>query len=141
MLPSFVCGPKAGLIVRGLAAIEVRCDEVPPDGLLYELVKKSLYILTVNIAGLAMPPGGTVGELWRNHRELAEAIAGEVLDIQEWLAGCALPREKLIAGLLESFNGDLQHICRGRSAPERLRRALALAQDAGLHTPTLQTIL
>ncbi|MCX7113878.1 MAG: hypothetical protein NTX45_28150 [Proteobacteria bacterium] len=126
--PTPVCGPKASLITDALDVLNVPNWEIPPNELLYELVRKNLYILTVNIAGLKT--GGTVGELWGKHRGLAGRVANEILDIQEWLAGCALPRARLVAGMVEGFDGDPDHICTGRSAPERLQRALILARNA-----------
>ncbi|QJD30002.1 hypothetical protein [Methylococcus geothermalis] len=138
VLPTPVCGPRAALVVQALEAIEVPCHAIPEDELLYELVRKNLYILTINIAGLRS--GGTVGELWDRHRELAEQTAGEVLDIQEWLTQTRLPRGRLMAGMLEGFAGDPNHICTGRTAPRRLRRALNWAKQAGIATPVLQSI-
>ena len=136
--PTPVCGPKAALLTGTLDALKVPNWEIQGCELLYELVRKSLYILTINIAGLKT--GGTVGDLWGNHRGLAESVAKEILDIQEWLAQCQLPRDRLMAGMVEGFDGDLNHICTGRSAPERLQRALRLAQDSGISTPVLLEI-
>lgn len=138
VLPTPVSGPKAGLIVGALDAIEVPAGEVPADELLYELVRKNLYILTINIAGIRT--GGTVSELWAHHRALAEAVAREILDIQERLTGTRLPRERLMAGLLEGFAGDPNHICMGRTAPARLQRTLEQARTAGIPTPVLRQI-
>lgn len=138
VLPTPICGPKASLIARALQAIEVPCHEIPAEELLYELVRKNLYILTINIAGIRA--GGTVSELWANHRALAEAVAREILDIQEWLTQAELPRERLMAGMLEGFAGDPNHICTGRTAPMRLQRALKHAREAGISTPVLQEI-
>jgi ketopantoate reductase len=136
--PTPVCGPKASLITGALDALKVPNWEISANELLYELVRKNLYILTINIAGLKT--GGTVGELWGKHRGLAERVANEILDIQESLAECPLPRARLMAGMVEGFDGDPNHICTGRSAPERLHRALKLAQGAGIATPMLQEI-
>lgn len=138
VLPTPVCGPKASLITGAMQAIEVPCHEIPAGELLYELVRKGLYILTINIAGIRT--GGTVSELWANHRELAEAVAREILDIQEWLTQSKLPRARLMAGMLEGFAGDPNHICTGRTAPARLQRALRFAREAGIGTPALEKI-
>lgn len=138
VLPTPVAGPAAGLVIRSLQVIDVPCWEIPVEERLYQMVRKNLYILTINIAGIRA--GGTVSELWEHHRELAEGVAGEVLDLQEWLAGEPLPRERLMTGLLEGFAGDPKHICMGRSAPVRLRRALRLAREAGIPTPWLDDI-
>jgi hypothetical protein len=140
VLPTPIGGPKAALVVQALQAIEVPCWEIPGEELLYELARKNLYILTINIAGMRMPAGSTVSELWEGHRELAENVSREILDIQEWLAQSQLPRERLMQGMLQGFEGDPKHICMGRTAPERLRRALKFAKEAGIRTPVLQEI-
>lgn len=140
VLPTPVCGPQAGLLIQALNAVGVSCHPVPPSRLLFELVKKNLYILTINIAGIVLRPGCTVGELWREHRELAGRVAEEILAVQEWLAQSPLPRAELMAGMAEGFAGDPQHICRGRTAEQRLRRVLEFARAAGIATPTLEEI-
>jgi hypothetical protein len=138
VLPTPICGPMAPLVTRALRALDVPCREIPAGELFYELVRKNLYILTINIAGIRT--GGTVGDLWAKHRKLAQAVASEILDVQEWLAQVELPRERLMTGMLEGFAGDPQHICMGRTAKERLQRVLQHAREAGIGTPTLQEI-
>jgi hypothetical protein len=108
------------------------------DQLRYELVRKNVYILTTNIAGIQT--GGNVGDLWSLHRALATEVAQEVMDIQDWLTGTPGDREQLIAGWVEAINADPQHGCRGRSAPDRLKRNLAFADEAGLSVPKLREI-
>jgi len=105
---------------------------------LFELVLKNVYILTTNIAGLKT--GGTVSELWRQHKELAQEIASEVIEIQTHLAGVSLDNELLIKGMLNAFDGDPDHKCMGRSAPARLKRALLIADEAGLAVPELRVL-
>lgn len=139
LIPSPVAGPAAGLLVRALAAIDLPAREVAGgDELLYELVRKNVYILTTNLAGLKT--GGTVSELWQRHEAFARQVADEVMDIQDWLTGKRHDREALIAGMLEAFAGDPEHQCTGRSAPARLARALAHADAAGLAVPTLRSL-
>ncbi len=139
ILPSPVYGPEAGRIFNALAAIDLPARVLRDAASLeWELVRKNLYILTSNLCGLVT--GGSVGELWTQQRALAEAVAAEVLDIQESLTGHAVDRPTLMAGLVEAFNADPQHGCAGRTAPQRLRRALAHADAAGLAVPTLRQI-
>ncbi|MDM7322333.1 MAG: hypothetical protein P3W87_003415 [Gammaproteobacteria bacterium] len=139
LLPSPVYGPHAGLIVRAMAKIDLPAREVDDmDSMLWELVRKNVYILTTNIAGLITK--GTVEELWRDHESLAREVASDVIDLQEWLTGRTFDRERLIQGMLEGFAGDPTHKCMGRSAPARLARALALAEQAGLTAPALHRI-
>jgi hypothetical protein len=78
--------------------------------------------------------------LWSQHNDLARQIAHEVIDIQEWLTGVDLPRNRLINGLSEAVDGDPEHTCRGRSAPARLARAIKTAEEAGLQIPKIKEI-
>ena len=45
-----------------------------------------------------------------------------------------------MAGILEGFEGDPNHICTGRTAPKRLKRAIAWAAEAGIETPCLSGV-
>ncbi|MCF6323056.1 MAG: 2-dehydropantoate 2-reductase [Gammaproteobacteria bacterium] len=139
IIPSPVFGPHAKLINDGLNSIDIACNVLNNDDeLLYELVRKNVYILTSNIAGIVT--GGNVGELWADHRKFASTVADEIIDIQAHLTGKSLPRTKLIDGMVEAFDGDKTHKCMGRSAPARLARTLTLAARAGINTPQLKEI-
>jgi len=139
IIPSPVFGPHSALVQSALKAVNIECDVVKDEGaLLFELILKNLYILTVNIAGLEV--GGTVGELWGQHQELARAVAGNVLDIQFKLAGQEMDRTQLMDGMVRAFNGDLQHKCMGRSAPARLERAVEQADEFGFDARALRQI-
>ncbi len=132
-------GPNATLISNALLAL----DEAAPvlsseDDLLYELLRKTVYILTVNTAGLLQ--NCTVGELWNDHQPLAREIATEVIRIQESLTGKPLPYKKLIMGIVEGIKDCPQRNCLGRSAPERLKRWLAYADQFDLAVPKLVEI-
>jgi len=139
LIASPVAGPGAGLLCRALTAIDLPCREVASGNeLLFELVRKNVYILTTNIAGLKT--GGTVSQLWAQHESFARQVANEVMDIQDALTGVAHDRDKLIAGMLEAFDGDPEHGCTGRSAPSRLARAIAHADEFSLAVPTLRAL-
>jgi len=139
LLPSPVFGPEAQRLVDALESIDLPAQVLPDnESLTWELVRKNLYILTTNIAGLEV--GGTVGNLWMKHRDLVNAVASDVLDVQDWLTEQKNGRAPLMAGLLDAIEADLNHACAGRSAPARLRRALHHADAAGLATTTLRGI-
>lgn len=139
VLPSPVFGPKASLIVDALAQIDLKAYALnSAEELNYELVRKNLYILTTNISGLEV--GGTVAELESQHSELMNAVAEDVLDIQDWLTQQENERSRLMLGLSEAFKGDPKHGCMGRSAPARLTRALNLADQAGIEVTKLREI-
>jgi hypothetical protein len=139
LIPSPVLGPAAELLKTSLGKLDIPVRILANDSeLLFELVLKNVYIVTTNCAGLVT--GGTVSELWENHRELAETVAHEVIQIQTALTGQDFQAEALIAGMLEAFQGDPDHRCTGRSAPARLARALQQADAAGLAIPRLREI-
>jgi hypothetical protein len=140
LIASPAAGPGAALLCRALTAVDLPCREVAlGDELLFELVRKNVYILTTNIAGLRT--GGTVSQLWAQHEAFARQVANEVMDIQDVLTGVAHQRDRLIAGMLEAFDGDPQHGCTGRSAAARLARALQHADAHGLAVPTLRSLV
>ena len=139
LLSSPVYGPQTTLIQAALTAVDIPAHAVADKTeMLYELVRKNVYILTINIAGLVT--GGTVTELWRDHQTLAREIADEIIAIQEWLTDEELPRDRMIEGMLEAFAGDPDHKCLGRTALPRLRRALTYADETGLAVPKLREI-
>ena len=139
LISSPAWGPKAQLLADALDSLGIPAHVVDSlDEMTYELVRKNVYIVTTNIAG--MKTGGTVSELWAIHEAFARDVASDVMDIQEVLVGSELPRERLISGMLEAFDGDPDHGCMGRSAPARLARAISQADAAGLEVSTLRTI-
>ncbi len=139
VVPSPIYGPNARLLKNALATLDIPSyDLTSSDELQFELVRKNVYILTSNIAGLIT--GGTVSELWANHQQLARDVVTDVLKIQEKLTGQTLEAEPYIQGMLTSFEGDPEHKCMGRSAPQRLARALQQSQQFGLDVPTLTMI-
>ena len=140
LLPSPAFGTHAKLLIDALGAIGIDGRVLATrDELQFELVRKNLYIVTTNVAGLALG-GGTVADLWREHEELARTVAQDVIDIQEQLTGQTYDREALITAMLEACDGDPQHGCMGRRAPARLRRALQQADATGLKVPTLRRL-
>ena len=134
-----VYGPRAELLSQALDAIKIpRRILSSTDQLLYELLRKSLYIMTVNICGLAY--GGTAGNLWKQHENLMREVAMEAIGILEWLTDRQLPAEKLIAGMVEGIDDCPDRNSLGRSAQARLERALQYAREAGLDSPRMQEI-
>ena len=139
LIPSPAFGPQAGLLREAMESIGIPVRLLASASeLLFELVVKNVYIVTTNCAGLVT--GGTVSELWDDHRELADAVAREVILIQESLTGQTFDHDALIHGMLTAFEGDPKHKCTGRSAPARLSRASRQADDAGLDVPRLREI-
>jgi hypothetical protein len=137
--PTPVFGPHAEIISQGLRALDIPCKVLlNQDELLVELVKKNVYVLTINIAGLEK--GGTTAELLSRYPDYAKSIAGEVIDIQEWLTKTGFDHEALISSMIWMLGKVPEHKCRGRVARERLERTLAIAAEAGIETPVLNGI-
>jgi len=141
VLPSPIWSPHARLVFDALVTLDLPSYLVDSiEEMTYELVRKNLYILTTNIAGLELPEGATVERLANDYSDLMNAVAEDVLIIQSALTGIEWEKESLIDGMLEAFNGDPQHKCKGRSAPARLQRALNIAKEKSLEVPTLEKI-
>ncbi|HHZ88810.1 MAG TPA: hypothetical protein EYN73_00215 [Chromatiaceae bacterium] len=139
LIPSPTYGPGAGCLVASLGAVGIAARELSsPEQLLDELMLKNIFIVTTNVAGLSV--GGNVGQLWRQHRQLATAIANDVMDLQAVLTGVDPDRDKLLEGMVDAFEGDWEHGCMGRSAPVRLARAIEQADAADLSVPALRQI-
>lgn len=139
ILDTPVYGPSALLLAQALTRLGVPTRVLKDQqALLFELAKKALYILTVNIAGLIT--GGTVGELWQKHREFARQVAEEVLQVLELRAGCPLPREELILGMAAGIEDCPHRLCLGRRAKARLARVLEEARQAKIELPRLAGI-
>ncbi len=141
LVPSPAYGPHAAILEQALESLDIPVWELKSEEeLLFELVRKNVYILTTNIAGLELPAGTTVQTLWDDHRKLAGQVAHEVMDIQFKLVDRELDRDRLIDGMVEGIQGDLAHQCMGRSAPARLARAIGHADQFGIAAPTLREI-
>ena len=139
LVPSPIYGPRAEMLANALHSLEIPTTILSSEEeLLFQLVRKNVYILTTNIAGLVTH--GTVDDLWSNHQQLAREVASDVIDIQEWLTGQTFDRDRLIEGMVEAINGDLEHKCMGRSAPARLESAIAHADKARLTVEKLREI-
>ncbi len=141
LISSPAYGPKAQILADSLALIDIPAHAVADEqALLFELVLKNLYILTTNIAGLAIEAGANVDDLRNNHLALMREVSSDVLALQAALTGQSFSESDLEAGMIKAFEGDLEHGCMGRSAPARLDRALALATELGVEVPALQRI-
>ncbi len=131
-------GPKAQFLVDALNADLIEAHVVGSDEIIDELVSKNLYILVANIAGLET--GGSVGDLWGSHEDLARRVGADVLAIQEYLVGSEVDVDAAYDSMIAAFDGDPAHGTTGRSAPRRLQRALGHAHDAGIEVATLTDI-
>lgn len=139
LVPSPIHGPRAELLASAFEAVGIPYRLVADSAEMEaELVVKNCYILTTNIAGLRC--GGTVGELWADHRELARSVLADVIELQQALTGRTFDHDRLLNGMLAAFDGDPEHRCMGRSAPQRLTRALKTAEELGVEVPTLRAI-
>ena len=127
--PSPLFGPQAGRRARHPDAVH---------DLLRELVVKNVFVYMINICGLQT--GGTTGTLWQENRALADRVADEIIALQEVLTGTSFDREAVMAGVVAGITGDPGHTCRGRSAPGRLTRFLAMADAAGIPAGTVRAI-
>lgn len=139
LIASPVHGPHATLVAEALTALDIPTTIVEDyEELVSALVMKNLYILTVNIAGLQ--GADTVGGLLEQDAELTRAVFADVLRLQEALTDSRFEESRIWAEFVEIVRADPDHGSKGRSAPERLRRALTQAKVNGLNFVTLSKI-
>ena len=139
LVASPIIGPKAEILSSALDTLSIPTWIITnEEEMIFELVRKNLYILTTNIAGLDV--GGDVNSLWHNNYDLALRVFDDILLIQNHLTVQQHDREPLIEAVFEAINGDLSHKCMGRSAPDRLYRALDYAQKHHIAVPELKRI-
>ena len=139
LIPSPVQGPKAQLIHNALATLNIPVQIIDNENdMLFELVRKNMYILTTNICGLES--GGNVKQLWDDNSILLNKVFDDVLEVQQHLTGHIFNRDHMLNAVLTAFDGDPEHQCMGRSAPQRLQRALLMSQEGKLQTPELERI-
>ena len=139
LISSPVHGPLADELVAAMQSLDIPAHRVTEaDEMLEELVIKNVYILTTNIAGLQTK--GDVEDLWNNHQQLAKDVAADVIRLQEARVGRSLDHQRLIDGMKRGFEGDPQHQCMGRSAPQRRQRALDQAEELGVDLPRIREV-
>lgn len=138
ILPTPIAGPEAALISRSLLRIGVGAEAIEDEALIPALVAKNLYILVANCAGLET--GGTVGELFEEHRPLVDAVMKEILAIQTAMADRPLDEGEIVRMVERAVASDPDHGAKGRSAPERLRRAIANAEVHDVDVPKLREL-
>ncbi|UJR84945.1 hypothetical protein [Sandaracinus amylolyticus] len=131
-------GPCADLLVRALESVDLPARRIDARDLTFELVRKDLYILGSNLAGLKV--GGTTADLCTTHRTFVTGILEDVLTLDEARLGATLPREALIECAFLDFAKDPEHASTGRSAPERLARTLARAEALGVELPSIRAL-
>ncbi|WP_428085799.1 hypothetical protein [Candidatus Thioglobus sp.] len=141
LISSPAYGPKAQILSDSLALIDIPAHVLnSKDELLFELVLKNIYILTTNIAGLAIEPKANVDDLRNQHLPLMRDVLKDVSALQAQLSGQSFDENQLEQAVIKAFEGDLKHGCMGRSALARLDRALNLANEFNLEVPTLRKI-
>jgi ketopantoate reductase len=139
LVPSPVRGPRANSVAEALGSLGIPATIIDNEAdMLFELVRKNMYIVTTNVCGLET--GGTVSELWRDNAEIMNRVFDDVLAVQQALTHKDFNRNDLLSAVLTAFDGDPDHKCMGRSAPQRLQRALEQAAAAELEVPALQEI-
>ena len=139
ILDTPVYGPKAVLLGKALRKMGVKIRLLSSENeLIFELARKSLYILTLNIASLEVD--ATAGELWREHWDLVAAVMTEVLQVLEKRFATCLPKDALVTGVAAGVADCPHRRARGRRARQRLQGVVAEAGKSGLAVPTLEKI-
>ena len=136
--PSPVYGPQSKLYVQSLEANNIPAETIKEKELVFQLVRKNMYIISKNIVGLAHE--GTVGEVLANHRSIFLDVAKEIFMIQNSLTDQELDRERVFSQLERDIKMLPEKGTAGSSAPSRLNRMIHHAKTNGIDVPTLINI-
>lgn len=132
-------GPDRALLIELLDALAIPYQPLQDEAALAQaLVDKYVFILSINALGLAVDRtlGGWLQE------DLAQVwdMFSEASQLGERLVGRPIDHGKAHAAAEEGMRALHQVPARGRTAAQRVRRALAQAQQHGLSLPRLAKI-
>ena len=142
-----VAGPLGPLVVRALVEVQIGASPVKRSDFVSELAKKNAWILTLNIGGLLVEQRQrsgpvTAGDLLGTHHESIAALARELIEVQARhlepaMEGPVFDSEALHRAVFDLFRAHPDQLAVGRSAPERLARAVQNARRHDVHAPVL----
>lgn len=148
VLPSVVFGAKRELCMAALNKMQLPAREIASaSDLSHELAVKNLYILGLNLAGLVTQ--GQAGELLGEHSDFFATITNELTELeqaalmsspQSAFSQITLNCSALQSDLRAAILADPAHGCKGRSAPRRLARTLALASELSVSVPHIAAL-
>jgi len=164
VLPSVLHGSRAAWMERCFSKLGLPCRTVTSmNDLCHELVLKNLYILRLNLTGLAQVGGASpqqARDLLSDYKNLLDDVVGEILAVEhallaqaqmlaqtqmpaqaKALADVHLDEERLRAELFDALRADPEHSCAGRSARRRLARTLEYAERFSIDTPHLKNLI
>ena len=141
VLPSVLYGPESEKLAQALSKLNLPSRQVTEAvELHHELALKNLYILALNIGGLA---GATQAS---DILDAAyESLVDELIELEQ--AGLVAARigthlevSRLKADLKGAIEADPNHACAGRSAPMRLARTILRGDAWGVELPRCRAI-
>lgn len=138
---SDLAGPHSALFARAFEAIDMPARVIAEADCVRALVVKNLYILASNAMGLRLG-GGTTGSLVAEHRAETTRLLRELCTLERARLNAAenalLEDEALLEETFAAFASDPQHGLVGRTAKERVEKALLRAREAGVSMATLR---
>ncbi len=141
VLPTPVAGPWSGELAGLLSAAGLPATAIDGALLRPSLLDKNVYILVSNLAGLVAPAGTTTGQLLELPLlEMTSRVFADVLRVESARLGLPLDEDTASAQMMRAFAADPDHVAAGRSAPARLHRTLARAEQLGIEVPELVRI-
>jgi hypothetical protein len=139
LIPSPIFGPQAQLLAHSLQTLSLPTRILDDDSeLTRQLILKNLYILTANIAGLVA--NENIGKLLKEHSMLMRGVFDDVLALQESLTGQSFDSAQMWEEVCQIFTAFPEQSAQGRSARERLQRAIHLASEFRIAVPQLRSI-
>lgn len=137
--PSPVFGAQRALVIELLDALSLPHEELHDEAELAQaLVDKYVFILSINALGLAADR--TLGDWLDRDQAQVWDMFDEAARLGERLVGRPIDRPRAHAAAAEGMRALAQVAARGRTAGERVARALAHAKRLGLSLPLLDRV-
>jgi hypothetical protein len=137
--PTTLHGPHAQSMAAFLTSADVAATAVDEAASLYDIALKYAFIVTVNALGVRGDM--RVGEWMTHDPGLIDALLTEGVALGAARAGIACDTASAIDELLPAMHAFGAMPARGRTARERVDRAIACAATLGVRAPTLRASL
>lgn len=137
--PSTVSGPHAAAMAKFLGKAGVAAVAVDERTALVDVVLKYAFIVAANALGVRGE--GTLGEWLAHDAALVDALLTEGVALGSAHAGHAVDVNTLVVDARDAVRAFSAMPARGRTARERVERAVRSAAELGVRAPTLRASL
>ncbi|MEW5848194.1 MAG: hypothetical protein AB2A00_05240 [Myxococcota bacterium] len=138
--PTLAYGPHAGLFAAVHGALDLPCEVTTETARMEDgLVAKYTFIITINALGVQEDL--TLGAWLRKDPARVDVLAAEAHALGQAQLGRPVPRDDVLRQAREAMAALPDYPARGRTARARIERAVAVAQQRGVHVTELHALV